>query len=100
MKSHSGLEPFYIYFLKKGKKLFHINVFLFSSTDKTYIRLEQYYFELILLNVVYKLHIKPTWQSRMEYRETPVRLGQDTDRRYTKRNIQHRNPPNKLGGGG
>lgn len=62
--------------------------------------LEQYYFELILLNVVYKLHIKPTWQSRMEYRETQVRLGQDTDRRYTKRNIQHRNPPNKRGGGG
>ena len=58
------------------------------------------YFELILLNVVYKLHIKPTWQSRMEYRETQVRLGQDTDRRYTKRNIQHRNPPNKRGGGG
>jgi len=36
----------------------------------------------------------------MEYRETQVRLGQDTDRRYTKRNIQHRNPPNKRGGGG
>jgi hypothetical protein len=55
---------------------------------------------LILLNVVYKLHIKPTWQSRIEYRETQVRLGQDTDGRYAKRNIQHRNPPNKRGGGG